>query len=160
MPVARKYGLKGLDELVLQVRSKRDEKQLRDITEAMTTNESSFFRDQRPFDQFRDLIMPRFEKARAANKRIRIWSAACSSGQEPYSLAMVLKQMHPRFASWTVDILGTDLSTEILDKARQGLYTQFEVQRGLPIQQLVKYFSQKGDKWQINDDLKKMVQYR
>jgi chemotaxis protein methyltransferase CheR len=73
---------------------------------------------------------------------------------------MVLKQMHPRFAGWTIDILGTDLSTEILDKARQGLYTQFEVQRGLPIQQLVKYFAQKGDKWQINDELKKMVQYR
>lgn len=160
MPVARKWGLKGLDELVRDVRSKRDEKVLKDITEAMTTNESSFFRDQRPFDQFKNLILPQFLQSRAAVKKLRIWSAACSSGQEAYSLAMILKEEKAKLAGWNIEIVGTDISSEILDRAKQGLYSQFEVQRGLPIQMLVKYFQQKGDKWQISDELRRMVTYR
>jgi len=160
MPVARKWGLKGLEELVRDVRSKRDEKVLKDITEAMTTNESSFFRDQRPFDQFRDVILPQFLTSRASTKKLRIWSAACSSGQEAYSLAMILKEEKAKLAGWSIEIVGTDISSEILDRAKQGVYSQFEVQRGLPIQLLVKYFQQKGDKWQISDELRRMVTYR
>lgn len=160
MPVARKWSLKGLEEVAAAVRLKKDEKLIHDITEAMTTNESSFFRDSRPFDQFRDTVLPQMLKSRASTRRIRIWSAACSSGQEAYSLAMLLQEHKTQLQGWTIEIVGTDLSGEILDKARAGLYTQFEVQRGLPITLLVKYFTQVGDKWQISEDLKKMVSFK
>ena len=160
MPVARKWQMKGLEDLASAIRARRDEKLIRDITEAMTTNESSFFRDSRPFDQFRNLILPNLMKQRAANRRIRIWSAACSSGQEPYSLAIMLQEEKAKLPGWTVEIIGTDLSNEILAKARAGTYTQFEVQRGLPIQLLVKYFKQIGDKWEIAPEIRRMVSFR
>lgn len=160
MPVARKWSLKGLDELAAAVRSKREEALLRDITEAMTTNESSFFRDQKPFDQFKAVVLPALLANRAAKRTIRIWSAACSSGQEAYSLAMLLNEEGAKLAGWKIEIVGTDLSAEMVNKARAGLYTQFEVQRGLPITLLVKYFKQVGDKWQLNDDVRNKVQYR
>jgi chemotaxis protein methyltransferase CheR len=160
MPVARKWGLKGLDELAATVRSKRDEALLRDITEAMTTNESSFFRDQKPFDQFKAVVLPALLASRAAKRTIRIWSAACSSGQEAYSLSMLLNEEGAKLAGWRIEIIGTDLSGEMVNKAKAGLYTQFEVQRGLPITHLVKYFKQVGDKWQLNDDIRNRVQFR
>jgi chemotaxis protein methyltransferase CheR len=130
------------------------------VTEAMTTNESFFFRDQKPFDQFNDIVLPHLLKARAAKRSFRIWSAACSSGQEPYTLAMLLKEHAHKLADWRVEIVATDLSNEILDKAKEGLYSQFEVQRGLPITHLVKYFVQIGDRWQIDDSLRKMVKFQ
>jgi chemotaxis protein methyltransferase CheR len=99
-------------------------------------------------------------KARAAKRHIRIWSAACSSGQEPYTLAMLLTEAQAQLAGWNIEILATDLSTDILDRAQSGLYTQFEVQRGLPIQLLVKYFKQEGDRWQISPAIRSMVRYR
>jgi chemotaxis protein methyltransferase CheR len=160
MPVARKWNLKGLEELAVAVRSKRDEAMLRDITEAMTTNESSFFRDQKPFDQFKAVVLPMLLANRQARKTIRIWSAACSSGQEAYSLAILLNEEGAKLAGWRIEIVGTDLSGEMVQKAQAGLYTQFEVQRGLPITLLVKYFKQTGDKWQINDEIRSKVQYR
>lgn len=160
MPVARKWNLKGLDELASDVRSKRDEALLRDVTEAMTTNESSFFRDQKPFDQFKAVVLPMMLANRQAKKTIRIWSAACSSGQEAYSLAMLLNEEGAKLAGWRIEIVGTDLSGEMVQKAKSGLYTQFEVQRGLPITLLVKYFKQTGDKWQLNDEIRNKVQYR
>ncbi len=160
MPLARKRGLKGIDELVGAMRGSRDEALLRSVTEAMTTNESFFFRDIKPFDQFRDLVLPRFLEARAARRSLRIWSAACSSGQEAYSLAMILNEQAAKLAGWRIEIIGTDISQEILDKARAGAYTQFEVQRGLPIQLLVKHFQKKGDNWQIDPTLRAMVQFR
>ncbi|MFM2044270.1 MAG: hypothetical protein RLY86_2846, partial [Pseudomonadota bacterium] len=125
MPVARKWNLKGLDELAVAVRSKRDEALLKDITEAMTTNESSFFRDQKPFDQFKAVVLPMLLQARAARRHIRIWSAACSSGQEPYSLAMLLNEEGARLAGWKFEIIATDLSGEMVTKARNGIYTPF-----------------------------------
>ncbi|WP_207476545.1 CheR family methyltransferase [Arenibaculum pallidiluteum] len=160
MPVARKWNMKGLDELAGSVRTRRDEALLRDITEAMTTNESSFFRDQRPFDLFRDVVLPPLLQTRASRRTIRIWSAACSSGQEAYSLCMLLQELGPKTAGWRFEILGTDISSEMVERARAGIYTQFEVQRGLPIQHLVKYFKQVGDKWQINEQIRSMVQFR
>lgn len=160
MPVSRKWSMKGLDELASTVRAKRDEALLRDITEAMTTNESSFFRDQKPFDQFKAVVLPHLLANRAAKRTFRIWSAACSSGQEAYSLAMMLNEEGPKLAGWRIEIVGTDLSTEMVNKARAGLYTQFEVQRGLPITMLVKYFKQVGDKWQLNDEIRQKVQYK
>lgn len=161
MPVARKWNLKTLDELAGQVRDKRDENMLRDITEAMTTNESFFFRDQKPFDQFRNLLLPQLLKSRAAKKQIRIWSAAASSGQEAYSLAMILTEEAAKLQGWKIDIVGTDLSSEIIDRAKSGIYSQFEVQRGLPVTLLVKYFQQvAADKWQVKDNIRSMVQYK
>ncbi len=158
-PIARKAGLAGLGELIGKLR-RADERMIVDVVEAMATNESFFFRDKIPFDHFRDTIMPALIAARAAQRRIRIWCAAASTGQEPYSLAMALKDMKVKLAGWRVEILGTDLSVEVLEKAKAGIYSQFEVQRGLPIQMLVKYFSQIGDTWQVAPEIRAMVQYR
>ena len=160
LPVARKWKLATFDDLVRIIRSKMDEAVIRDVVEAMTTNESFFFRDTKPFDQFKALVLPALLKSRAASRTIRIWSAACSSGQEPYSLAMILSESAAQLNGWRIEIVGTDLSTEILNRAKEGMYSQFEVQRGLPITMLVKYFAQIGDRWQINAKIRGMVQYK
>ncbi len=160
MPVARRWNFKDLGELANALRSKSDEALLADITDAMTTNESSFFRDQKPFDQFRQVVLPRFLQARAATRRLRIWSAACSNGQEPYSLAMILDEEASKMPGWTIEIVATDLCREVLEKAKQGLYTQFEVQRGLPITMLVKHFTQIGDKWQISKQMQGKIKFQ
>ena len=159
-PVARRWDLDGIDALIGALRSKKDEKLMVDVTEAMTTNESFFFRDNRPFEQFKEIVLPHMLEARAARKQIRIWSAACSSGQEPYTLAMILKEEAARLAGWRIEIVATDLSTEILNKAKEGLYSQFEVQRGLPITLLMKYFAQEGEKWRISEEIRRMVTYK
>lgn len=160
MPIARKMNLKDLEELIKMVRDKREEKTIEAIVEAMTTNETFFFRDQKPFDQFKQVIIPHLLKVRAAKRTLRIWSAASSSGQEAYSLAMLLSEEAAKFAGWKIDIIGTDISQEIVEKAKEGVYNQFEVQRGLPVTLLVKYFKQNGDKWQISDKIRQMVQYK
>ncbi|HET6621960.1 MAG TPA: protein-glutamate O-methyltransferase CheR [Dongiaceae bacterium] len=160
LPVARKWKLATFDDLVRAIRTKMDEAVIRDVVEAMTTNESFFFRDTKPFDQFKQMVLPAMLKNRAGNRTIRIWSAACSSGQEPFSLAMILSEMAAQLNGWKIEIVGTDLSTEILGRAKEGMYSQFEVQRGLPIAMLVKYFAQIGDRWQINAKMRGMVQFR
>jgi len=158
-PLARKAGLASLGELVAKLKS-NDERLIVDVVEAMTTNESFFYRDKIPFDHFRDEIMPALIAARGKERRIRIWCAAASTGQEPYSLAMSIRELKEKLGGWRVDMLATDLSTEVLEKAKAGLYSQFEVQRGLPIQMLVKYFAQIGDTWQIAPDIRAMAQFR
>ncbi|MDA0653326.1 MAG: protein-glutamate O-methyltransferase CheR [Proteobacteria bacterium] len=160
VPLARKRGLADLDDLVIAVRGKKDANLNNDVVEAMTTNESFFFRDIKPFESLKNTVLPKIVPARkAANaKKIRIWSAACSSGQEPYTIAMMLKENPAILQGLDVEIIGTDISNEILDKAREGIYTQFEAQRGLPIQLLMKYFTQVGEHWQINEDIRGMVQ--
>jgi chemotaxis protein methyltransferase CheR len=160
LPVARKTGVDGLGGLVQKLKGAGAEPLITEVVEAMTTNESFFFRDKLPFDLFRQTIMPALLAARASQRQLRIWCAAASTGQEPYSLAILLKEMAPQVAGWRIEILGTDLSTEVLEKARVGIYSQFEVQRGLPIQLLVKYFSQLGETWQIAPEIRAMVQYR
>jgi chemotaxis protein methyltransferase CheR len=159
-PVCRRHGLASLAELVARLRSGRAGDLERVVVEAMTTNETFFFRDRAPFDLFRETLLPRFLAARAATRRIRIWCAAASTGQEPYSLAMMLSEAAPRLAGWQVDILATDLSVDVLERAKAGLYSQFEVQRGLPIQLLLKYFTQVGDQWQISPQIRSMVDFR
>ena len=159
-PVARKWGLETIDALVAAMRTRADHKMIKDVVDAMTTNESLFFRDMKPFDNLRDLLLPELMKARAASRRIRIWSAACSSGQEPYSIAMLLTELGAKVNGWRFEIVATDLSTEIIGRAKQGSYSQFEIQRGLPITMLVKYFTQDGEKWRISDKIRNMVQYR
>ncbi len=159
-PVARRHQLNGLEGLATALRQGKSSDILRDFTDALMTNESFFFRDTKPFDQFRDVVLPRLLASRAGAKRIRIWSAACSTGQEAYSLAMLLKEQGPRLAGWTIEITGTDISHEVLQRAQSGIYTQVEVQRGLPIKLLVKYFKQDGDKWQLVPEIRSMVKYK
>lgn len=161
-PVARELGLAGIDELIANLKKTSDEKLRVKVTDAMTTNESFFFRDQTPFDTLRDHILPKVIEARKAKgqNKIRIWSAACSSGQEPYTIAMTLLEDPAKFGDMKYEIIATDLSTEIVDKAKEGKYSQFEVQRGLPITLLVKYFSQEGEQWQISSDLRDMVRFQ
>jgi chemotaxis protein methyltransferase CheR len=160
LPVARRIGVDGLGGLVQKLKSPGAEPLIVEVVEAMTTNESFFFRDKIPFDLFRNAIMPALLKTRAPQRQIRIWCAAASTGQEPYSIAICLKEMAQQVAGWRIEIIGTDLSTEVLEKSRVGLYSQFEVQRGLPIQMLVKYFTQVGETWQIGPDIRAMVQYK
>ncbi|MBV8170186.1 MAG: protein-glutamate O-methyltransferase CheR [Alphaproteobacteria bacterium] len=160
LPVARKYGAKTLDEFVGAVRLRPDQEQLKAITEAMTTNETLFFRDTKPFEQFKRIVLPALLQSRATQRTIRVWCAASSSGQEPYSLAMVIKEEGAKLAGWRFEILATDLSIEMIERARAGMYSQFEVQRGLPIQLLMKYFKQMDDRWQLSDEIRNMVQYR
>ena len=159
LPLARKSGLSGISELVQKMKG-GSASLVTQVVEAMTTNETFFFRDKVPFDHFRELIMPEILKARASRKSVRIWCAAGSTGQEPYSLAMCLKEMGAALAGWRIEIIATDLSQEVLEKSKAGIYSQFEVQRGLPIQMLVKYFKQTGEFWQINPDIRAMVQHR
>ncbi|MBH5372752.1 CheR family methyltransferase [Bradyrhizobium glycinis] len=159
LPLARKAGMSGIAELVQKLQG-GSRQLITDVVEAMTTNETFFFRDKVPFDHFRDHIMSEIIKARAAKRSVRIWCAAGSTGQEPYSLAMCLKEMGAALTGWRVEIIATDLSQEVLEKARAGVYSQFEVQRGLPIQMLVKYFKQIGETWQINPELRAMIQHR
>jgi chemotaxis protein methyltransferase CheR len=159
VPLARRAGLAGIPELVAKMKSGAD-KLISDVVEAMTTNETFFFRDKIPFDLLRETILPALMQARASSKSIRIWSAASSTGQEPYSIAMCLKEKAAQLAGWRFEIVATDLSQEVLEKSKAGIYSQFEVQRGLPIQLLVKYFAQTGELWQINADIRAMVQHR
>ena len=160
LPVARRHSLGGVTELVTVLRDDASAPLTMEVVEAMTTNESFFFRDKVPFDHFRDTIMPALMAARAKEKRLRIWCTAAATGQEPYSLAMSLKAMGALLSGWRVEILATDIATEILEKAKTGIYSQFEVQRGLPIAQLVKFFTQVGESWQIVPELRAMVQFR
>ncbi|MBI5262079.1 MAG: protein-glutamate O-methyltransferase CheR, partial [Bradyrhizobium sp.] len=157
-PLARKAGLDGISELVERIRS--NGQLATEVVEAMTTNETFFFRDKTPFDHLRETILPTLMKARAGRKTLRIWSAASSTGQEPYSIAMCVKEMGAVLAGWKVEIVATDLSHEVLQKSKAGVYSQFEVQRGLPIHMLVKYFTQAGEFWQLNADIRAMVQHR
>jgi chemotaxis protein methyltransferase CheR len=159
LPLARKAGLSGIAELVQKLQG-GSRQLITDVVEAMTTNETFFFRDKVPFDHFRDTIMPEIIKARAGKRSVRIWCAAGSTGQEPYSLAMCLKEMGAALTGWRIEIIATDLSQEVLEKAKAGVYSQFEVQRGLPIQMLVKYFKQTGETWQVNPELRAMIQHR
>lgn len=159
-PVARSHGLTSIEQIVSTLKARRDEKLVNSITDAMTTNESLFFRDRTPFDQFKTVVLPSLLESRAAKKSIRIWSAACSSGQEPYSLSMVLDELASKLAGWRVEIVATDISTEMVARARSGIYSQFEVQRGLPVQLLVKYFQQDGDRWQLSEKIRRMVTFR
>lgn len=163
-PVARHWGFKDATALVQALLLKQgkggQEDVLNQVVEAMTTNESFFFRDKTPFDQFRDTMLPALMEARKDRKSIRIWSAACSSGQEPYSLAMMIKELGAKLSGWRVEIVATDLSSAILRRAEEGQYSQFEVQRGLPIQLLAKYFDQEGDRWRLKQEVRRMVSFR
>lgn len=159
LPIARKLSLPGISELTQKIKAGAEDI-ARQVVEAMTTNETFFFRDKIPFDHLRETILPTLLRERASRRALRIWSAACSTGQEPYSIAMCLKEYGVDLNSWRIEIIATDLSQGVLEKSKAGIFSQFEVQRGLPIQLLVKHFKQIGDMWQINADIRAMVQFK
>lgn len=157
-PIAKKWGHDHLDGLTQELRGTSSPDLINDIVEAMTTNETSFYRDNRPFETLKNDVLPYLLEKRSTSRRIKTWCAAASSGQEPYTIAMEFKE-HPGLSGWDTPIYGTDISTAILEQAKCGMYSQFEVQRGLPIQMLMKYFTQQDEKWVINDEMKNMVRY-
>jgi chemotaxis protein methyltransferase CheR len=160
LPVARRLGLDTLTALVARLRAGAPAALAAEVVDAMTTNETFFFRDKIPFEHLRDTMMPALIKRRAQSKRIRIWSTAASTGQEPYSIAMMLKGMAGNLAGYRVDILATDIADAVVERGKSGIYSQFEVQRGLPVQMLVQHFTQVGEQWQIARELRDVVQFR
>jgi chemotaxis protein methyltransferase CheR len=158
-PLARKEGLASIDELVNVVRARREERLIAQVVDSMTTNETYFFRDKTPFEHLKEAVFPALAPNRRGS-RIRIWCAAASTGQEPYSIAMLLDQYPQMTGGVPVEIVATDISDRCLDRAKQGLYTQFEVQRGLPIQLLMQHFTQQDDHWRISERLRSQVTYR
>ena len=160
-PLAQREGFATLAAFIQQLRTEVKVNGLHHkAIDALTTNETLFFRDYHPFDALRRSILPPILEQRAAARRLTLWSAACSTGQEPYSLAMLLLENFPQLEGWTISILATDLSPTVLKAAREGHYSQFEVNRGLPASYLVKYFTKQGDKWCIKDSVKRMVEFQ
>jgi chemotaxis protein methyltransferase CheR len=159
LPVARKFGAANLADLVAKLRAPDSEPVIVEVVEAMTINETYFFRDKIPFSDFHQTIMPALLAARAPSRPIRIWCAAGATGQEPYSLAICLKEMGKELKGRRVEILATDLSNQVLERAKSGIYSQFEVQRGLPIRMLIKYFSKLGEMWQIAPEIRDIVKF-
>lgn len=158
-PLARKEGLTSMEELVTVVRMRRDERLMAQIVDAMTTNETFFFRDKTPFEHLENVVFPALTQNRSMS-RIRILCAACSTGQEPYSIAMMLHQKPSITRGAHVEIVATDISDRVLEKAKAGLYSQFEVQRGLPIRTLMTYFTQQGEMWKISDEMRSQISFR
>ena len=159
-PIVRKLNLSSLTDLVARLRAERFGELHRSVIEAMTTNETSFFRDVHPFEAFKKKILPELIAKRSTERALTIWCAACSSGQEPYSLAMLMRENFAELGTWRTQIVATDLSTEILDRAKRGVFSQLEVNRGLPAPMLVRYFSRQGLEWQVNDTIRNMITFR
>jgi chemotaxis protein methyltransferase CheR len=158
-PLARREGYASPADLIQAIRSRRDDKLMWGVTEALTSSETCFFRDRTPFDLFREDILPELA-ARRGERPIRVWSAACSTGQEPYSLAMIVDAERPHLPGARIELYGSDLSERCLEKAQSGLYTQFEVQRGLPIRLLVQHFEQIDELWALSPRVRQMVRWR
>lgn len=159
-PVAKEAGLTSLEELAQKLRSTPSGPLHEKVVEAMTTNETSFFRDMHPFEAFRESVLPDILKKRAESRTLSIWCGASSSGQEPYTIAMVIREHFPELATWDIKFVATDISTQMLEKCRSGKYSQLETNRGLPAQFLMKYFEKKGLSWQAKDELRNMVEFR
>lgn len=160
-PVAKREGFASTQEFIRSMRENQGPGQLHDAAiDALTTNETLFFRDHHPFDALRQAALPELLAARAKQRKLRIWSAACSTGQEPYSIAMLMADKFPLLATWDVRIMATDLSDKVLEQARAGMYSKFEINRGLPAPMLVKFFRQSGDRFAIRDELRKKIEFR
>lgn len=160
-PIVQQQGLTGIEALASLLRRDEGNNVVRQaVVEAMATHETSFFRDLSPFDYLRDTVLPLMSEKRAGAKSLRVWSAACASGQEAYSIAMLLREYGAPFQAWKIDITATDISHDILRRAQSGIYSQFEVQRGLPARLLIKYFTQQGEQWHLRDEMRQMVTFR
>lgn len=159
-PIVTAEGLSGFPELVSRVKAGTHALLQQKVISAMTTNETSFFRDLHPFEALRSVILPDLIAKRAATRTLNIWCAASSTGQEPYTIAMILAEHFPQLASWKIHFLATDLSDDVLTKAREGRFGQIEINRGLPAKLLVKYFIKEGADWQIKEPLRKMIEFK
>jgi chemotaxis protein methyltransferase CheR len=159
-PLARQEGFSSLHDMVKRLRSSPWCDLHRKVVEAMTTNETSFFREIRLFEMFKKTILPQILALRGSQRTLNLWSAACSGGQEPYSIAMLLREHVPSLGSWNINLIASDISTEMLDRARAGRFNQIEINRGLPANLLVKYFQKHGVVWEINPDIRQMVEFR
>jgi chemotaxis protein methyltransferase CheR len=160
LPVARRHGLGSVEELVRRLRGRGDERLLAELVEAMTINETSFFRDGHPFEALREAVLPELVRLRSAERRLSVWSAACSSGQEAFSVALLLRHHFPALAGWDVRLIASDLSAAMLERGRRGRYSPLEVSRGLPPELLRGYFSEQEGGWQIRDDVRRQVEFR
>ena len=160
LPVAHKFGLDGLAALVMRGRLNPEGPEAVALVEAMTTNETSFFRDVHPFEALRLHVIPELMAARNVEKRLNIWCAACSSGQEPYSVAMLLHDHFPQLASWRVQLLATDVATSVLQRAREGVFNQIEMARGLPAHLTNKHFERTSHGWRAKDYLRNAITFR
>ena len=154
LTVARRHDLDGPEELVRYLQARPEDDLIREVTELITAKETYFFRDIMPFDAFRDVVLPAVLAARAESGRLRIWSAGCGTGEEPYSIAMILREQAELLTGWACDIEATDVSAAALEKAKSGLYSQFEVQRGVPVEMLLKYFQRFSEAWQVESALR------
>lgn len=159
-PLLRKHGFNSLAEMIGQMRSQPNNGLQWHVVEAMTTNETSFFRDVYPFDLLKKQVLPELIKRRATLRQLNIWCAAASSGQEPYTILMVIRENFPELLNWKLTFIATDISREMLDRCREGCFSQLEVNRGLPAPLLIKYFQKIGTEWQIKEDLRRMVDFR
>jgi chemotaxis protein methyltransferase CheR len=157
-PIARAHGLASLEDLA-RLLTPANPELVREVVHAMTTNETSFFRDHYPFEVLQRQVLPEVLRQRQSSRTLDIWCGACSSGQEPYSIAMLLREHFPELASWNVRILATDLSSAILERAREGKYRQLEVNRGLSAAQLVRYFERDGLDWRLKPEVRSMVKF-
>jgi chemotaxis protein methyltransferase CheR len=155
----RDSGFNTLECLVATLRQKPDPAIQRSIAEAMTVNETSFFRDHTPFELMRLDLLPALIRKRASSRRLRLWSAACSTGQEAYSLAMMLYEHFPQLRDWGVEIIGTDICAEVIARAQTGRYRRLEVKRGLPTGFLLKYMRRTGDEWEVVPELKRICRF-
>jgi chemotaxis protein methyltransferase CheR len=158
--IARLSGAENLGDFVTMLKSGRPAHLHRAVAEAMTINETSFFRDLKPFEMFREVILPRLIERRQDARRLRIWSAASSTGQEAYSLAMVFVEHFPDLAHWDVKIIGTDISRQVVDYAQKGRYRRLEVNRGLPARMLLKYMTRDGEEWEVSPQIRSMCEFQ
>jgi chemotaxis protein methyltransferase CheR len=159
-PLVRQMKLQSIGELIAQLRTQPGNGLCRQVVEAMVTTETSFFRDHHPFEALRKVVLPDLICRRRDERRLHIWCAACSSGQEPYTLALLIREHFPELDGWKISLLASDLSREVLARAREGRFNQIEVNRGLPAALLVKYFEQHGTDWQLKPALRGMVDFR
>ncbi len=158
-PVARRFGFRNTDELMRDLPHAR-ESLVRTVIEAMTTNDTWFFRDRAPFEQFREIILPDLLSRRARSRKLRIWCAAASTGQEAYTLAMILAEARLAESGWSVELVASDINSECIARAKEGLYSSFEIQRGLSVKRLITYFTQENENWRICERLRRMVKFR
>ncbi len=157
--LARTSGMSSAEDVVTRLRDSRDERLVQKVVDALSTNETSFFRDIHPFDSLRTTVLPDIIKRRESDRRINIWCGACSTGQEPYSVAMSIREYFPQLSTWNVRILATDLAVDVLAKAKAGVFSQLEVNRGLPATMLVKYLERRGVEWRVKDDVSRMITF-
>lgn len=158
-PVAKRAGLADLDALVAELRRERSAELVVDVVEALTTNETYFFRDQHPFETFRQHLLPELARTRGTSRVLRIWCAAASTGQEPYSVAMTALEGLPGGSGWTIDIVATDINRAVLERARRGVYKQHEVARGLPPSALARWFERSGHDWVVKQEVRSCVRF-